>query len=152
MAGISDANEDKFWCHFCAGNNVTLIIWSIGLLSVNRTVNGPLIRIILKELVQFYCSLNYWCPLFLKYQLRPCCRKHWCSVLFVRVPPAADCDHKMLAKKTRRHFCLKKESILWKEPHVKRRFLNNKIWTHSRKPCLFSSLHSHLYKATWNIN
>lgn len=148
MAGISDANEDKFWCHFSAGNNVTLITWSIELLSVNRTVNGPLIRIILRELVQFCSSLNYWSPLFLKYQLPPCCRKQLCSVLFIQVPPAADCDHKMLAKKTRSHFVWKKESILWKESHVKKRFLDNKIWTHSRKPCLFSSL----YKATWNIS
>lgn len=37
MAGISDANEDKFSCHFYAGSNVTLISCSKGLLCVNRT-------------------------------------------------------------------------------------------------------------------
>lgn len=43
MAGNSDANEDKFWCHFYAGNNVILITWHMQWSSVNRTVNGPLI-------------------------------------------------------------------------------------------------------------
>lgn len=29
MVGSFDVNKDKFWCYFCVGNNVVLIIWGI---------------------------------------------------------------------------------------------------------------------------
>lgn len=54
MAGTSDAKDDEFWCDFCACNNVTLITWHIQLFRVNRSVNGPLISIILRELVVLF--------------------------------------------------------------------------------------------------